>query len=59
MTRFVFLDFYEFFGPQTVFIGEWGTKFIFLDFFKKLASNGQKNDQIFIKRSNSYSNDQI
>jgi hypothetical protein len=36
----IFLDFFE---PQTIFIGEWGTKFIFL------ISNGQKNDQIYIQ----------
>jgi hypothetical protein len=40
MTRFEFL---EFFGPQLIFIGEWGTKFDFLDFFY------QKNNQIYIQ----------
>jgi hypothetical protein len=48
MTRFVFLDFHEFFGPQTVFIGEWGTKFIFLDFSIFLPQM-VKNDQICIQ----------
>jgi hypothetical protein len=45
------IDFLEFFTPQTVFIGKWGTKFnFFLDFFPNfLTSNGQKNNQICIK----------
>jgi hypothetical protein len=43
------IDFLEFFTPQTVFIGKWGTKFNFLDFFPNfLTSNGQK------KQSNLY-----
>jgi hypothetical protein len=50
MTRFEFL---EFFGPQLIFIGEWGTKFDFLDFFDK------KIIKFTFKRPNSYSNDQI
>jgi hypothetical protein len=40
------LIFFEFFEPQTVFIGGWDIKFIFLDFFdlKQL-----KNNQICIQ----------
>jgi hypothetical protein len=37
-------DFLDFFEHQMVFIGECGTKFIFLDFYLKLS----KNDQICI-----------
>jgi hypothetical protein len=37
MTIFDFLDFLEFFRPQTVFIGEWGMEFYFLYFFQFFA----------------------
>jgi hypothetical protein len=55
MTRF---DFLEFFEPQTVFIGEWGMKFIFLDFFYFFDLKWSKKMIKFIfKWSNLYSND--
>jgi hypothetical protein len=40
------LIFLEFFGPQTIFIGEWERNLIFLDFFNLKWS---KDDQIYIQ----------
>jgi hypothetical protein len=48
MTRFDFRDFL----PQTVFKGEWDTKFDFLVFFNFLTSNGQKMIKFEFKRTN-------
>jgi hypothetical protein len=56
MTMF---DFLEFFEHQMVFIGECGTKFIFLVFFLNFLTLNDKKIKFVFKRSHSYSNDQI
>jgi hypothetical protein len=56
MIRFDFLDF---FGPQMVFIGEWGTKFIFRFFLTQMIKNDQiciQTAEFIFKRSNLNSN---
>jgi hypothetical protein len=50
MISFDFLDFLEFFGPQTVFIGGRGTKFKILSFFSNFLDLKQlENNQICIQ----------
>jgi hypothetical protein len=44
MTRFDFSILFKNFGHQTVFIGEWGTKFNFFRFFEFFGPQIVKND---------------
>jgi hypothetical protein len=43
-------DFLEFFGPQTVFIGEWGMEFYFLYFFQFFCPQMVKTIKFVLKQ---------